>query len=136
MERGSSKHSPRVDEEMGREVKGAVQSTAGGRAQEWRDPEPAGEDQPIVSRAPENDTRTGVPQGMTPEEVEQRSRLGRYIPLSALPGDRESLRLSAEDNEAPDDILAQLDQLPPDTDFQTVSEIWAALGHANETHRW
>ncbi|MEO3747801.1 DUF2795 domain-containing protein [Plantactinospora sp. B5E13] len=136
MERGSSKHSPRVDEEMGREVKGTVQSTAGGRAQEWREPEPAGEDQPIISRAPDSDTRTGVPQGMTPGEVEQRSRLGRFIPLSALPGDRESLRLRAEENEAPDDILAQLDRLPANTQFQTVSEIWAALGHPNETHRW
>ena len=136
MERGNSKHGPRLDEEMGREVKGVVQSAAGGRAEEWRQPEPAGEDQPDLTRAPSNDTRAGAPQGMTSEEVEQRSRLGRFLPLSALPGDRESLRRSAEENEAPADILAQLDQLPPGTEFQTVSEVWAALGHANETHRW
>jgi hypothetical protein len=136
MERGNSKHGPRLDEEMGREVKGTIQSTAGGRAEEWREPEPAGEDQPGVTRAPGNDTRTGTPQGMTSEEVEQRSVLGRFILLSALPGDRESLRLSAEENEAPDAVLAQLDQLPPDTQFETVSEVWAALGHANETKRW
>ncbi|GIG92609.1 DUF2795 domain-containing protein [Plantactinospora endophytica] len=136
MERGNSKHGPRLDEEMGREVKGTVQNAAGGRAEEWREPEPAGEDQPGITRAPSNDTRAGAPQGMTSEEVEQRSRLGRFIPLSALPGDRESLRRSAEENEAPDDVLAQLDQLPPGDQFQTVSEVWAALGHANETHRW
>ena len=47
-----------------------------------------------------------------------------------------SLRRSAAGNEAPDEVLAQLDQLPPGTQFQTVSEVWAALGHANETQRW
>ncbi|MEO3928057.1 DUF2795 domain-containing protein [Plantactinospora sp. CA-294935] len=136
MERGNSKHGPRLDEQMDREVQGTVQGSVGGRAEEWRDPEPAGEDQPGLTRAPGNDTRAGAPQGMTSEEVEQRSRLGRFIPLSALPGDREGLRRSAEQNEAPDEILAQLDRLPPGTQFQTVSEVWAALGHANETHRW
>jgi hypothetical protein len=136
MERGNSKHGPRLDDEMGREVNGTLRGTAGGRVEEWRQPEPAGEDQPEPTRAPGNGVRSGAPQGMTTDEVEQRSRLGRFIPLSALPGDRESLRLSAVQNEAPDDVLAQLDRLPPGTEFQTVSEVWAALGHANETHRW
>ena len=35
MERGSSKHSPRVDEQMSQEVLGTVQGIAGGRAEEW-----------------------------------------------------------------------------------------------------
>jgi hypothetical protein len=136
MERGNSKHGPRVDEEMNREVSGAVLGTAGGRAEEWRQPEPAGEDQPEPTTAPVGYDRSGTPQGMTPDEVEQRSRLGRYLTLAALPGDRATLRRSAEENDAPDDILAQLDRLPSDTEFQTVSEVWAALGHHNETRRW
>jgi hypothetical protein len=36
---------------------------------------------------------------------------------------------------APDDIIDQLAQLPPDETFQTVAEIWAALGHSNEERR-
>ena len=136
MERGNSKHAPRVDEEMSREVSGTVQGTAGGRAEEWRQLEPPGEDQPEATRAPTSDTRSGAPQGMTSTEVEQRSRLGRFISRSALPGDRESLRLSAQENEAPDEVLAQLDRLPPGAEFRTVSEVWAALGHENETQRW
>jgi hypothetical protein len=136
MERGNSKHGPRLDEQMSREVSGTVQGTVGSRIEEWHQPEPAGEDQPESTAAPTGAERTGVPLRMTPAEVEQRSRLGRYIGLSALPGDRETLRRNAQENEAPDDVLAELDRLPSDTEFQTVSEVWAALGHYNETQRW
>lgn len=136
MERGSSKHGPRVDEEMGREVSGTVQGTAGSRVEEWRQPEPPGEDQPEPTAAPVGETRAGVPRGMTPDDVEQRSRLARFIGQSALPGDRTALRHSAQENEAPGDILAELDRLPDETEFQNVSEVWAALGHNNEQERW
>lgn len=136
MERGNSKHGPRLDDEMRREVEGTVQGTAGSRVQEWRQPEPAGEDQPEPTTVPAGETRGGVPQGMTPQDVEERSRLGRYISLSALPGDRSRLRRSAEENDAPDDVLAQLDRLPAEVEFETVSQVWGALGNDNETQRW
>ncbi|MDG4766611.1 DUF2795 domain-containing protein [Solwaraspora sp. WMMD406] len=136
MERGNSKHGPRVDESMAHEVRGTTQGTAGGRAEEWHEAEPPGEDQPEPTTVPAGDNRSGAPQGMTNEEVEQRSRLGRYINLSALPGDRTMLRDSARENEAPADVLAEIDQLPAGRTFRTVSEVWAALGHANETTRW
>jgi hypothetical protein len=136
MERGNSKHGPRVDEEMSREVSGTVHGTAGSRVEEWRQPEPPGEDQPQPTTAPVGETRAGTPQGMTPDDVEQRSRLARFIGLSALPGDRVAVRRSAEDNEAPGDVLAELDRLPADTEFQNVAEVWAALGHSNERQRW
>lgn len=136
MERGNSKHGPRLDDEMNREVAGTVGGTAGSRAEEWRQAEPPGEDQPDGTVVVGGDNRSGVPQGMTPDEVEQRSRLGRFIDLSALPGDRASLLDNAQGNQAPADVIAQLDRLPSGTEFQTVSQVWAALGHANETQRW
>ncbi|WFE29002.1 DUF2795 domain-containing protein [Solwaraspora sp. WMMD791] len=136
MERGNSKHSPRVDDSMAHDIRGTTQGTAGGRAQEWHEAEPPGEDQPEPTTVPAGDNRSGTPQGMSSEDVEQRSRLGRYINLSALPGDRTALRRSAEGNEAPADVLEEIDQLPAGRTFQTVSEVWAALGHANESTRW
>ncbi|GIF74367.1 DUF2795 domain-containing protein [Asanoa siamensis] len=136
MERGNAKHSPRVDDELAHEVDGIVKGTAGGRAEEFREAEPSGDDQPEASMVPEGDDGTGAPQGMTAQEVEQRSRFGRYINRTALPGDRDRLRKDAESNEAPDDVLAQIDRLPTGVRFQTVSEAWAALGHRNETQRW
>ncbi|MBQ1047928.1 DUF2795 domain-containing protein [Verrucosispora sp. WMMD703] len=138
MDRGSSKHSPRVDEQMSQEVSGLVQGpgTGGSRVDEFRVPEPAGEDQPEPTTAPAGDLRSGAPQGMTSEDVEARSRLGRFITMTALPGDRAALLANARANEAPDDVLAALERLPESTRYQTVSEVWAALGHTNETTRW
>ncbi|WP_433301324.1 DUF2795 domain-containing protein [Actinoplanes sp. CA-030573] len=115
MDRGN-KHGARIDDRMSDEVRGEVQGVPGGRAEEWHMAEPAGEDQPQPTE------RLDV------DENEEFSRLGRYIGLSALPGDRDKLRRSAQDLLAPDDILADLDRLPAGTEFRTVVEIWQALG--------
>ncbi|MBQ0906593.1 DUF2795 domain-containing protein [Micromonospora sp. U21] len=138
MERGNSKHGPRIDEQMSQEVSGLVQGpgTGGSRVDESRVPEPAGEDQPEATTAPAGELRTGAPKGMSSQDVEQRSRLGRFITMSALPGDRETLIANARDNDAPDDIVRALERLPDGTRYQTVSEVWAALGNKNETTRW
>lgn len=118
---------------MANEVRGIVQSNGtGGRIQEFHDPEPSGDDQPEVGGV---GREGGAPPGMTYEEVEQRSRLGRYIPRSSLPGDRETLMQGARTLNAPDDILTQLASLPAEEQFQTVNEIWARLGHHNEARR-
>ncbi|MGC1209757.1 MAG: DUF2795 domain-containing protein [Micromonospora sp.] len=138
MERGSSKHGPRVDEQMSREVEGLLQGpgAGGSRVEESRQPEPAGEDQPEPKTVTAGASRGGNPQGMSMDDVEERSRLGRFITMSALPGDREALVANARENAAPADIVAALETLPEGTRYQTVSEVWAALGHKNETTRW
>ncbi|MGS2619124.1 DUF2795 domain-containing protein [Micromonospora sp. LZ34] len=138
MERGNSKHGPRLDEQMSQEVAGLLQGpgTGGSRVDEARVPEPAGEDQPEATTAPAGELRTGAPKGMSSQDVERRSRLGRFITMSALPGDRAALIANARDNDAPDDIVAELERLPDGTRYETVSEVWAALGHKNETTRW
>ncbi|MGC4896319.1 DUF2795 domain-containing protein [Micromonospora sp. DT31] len=138
MERGSSKHSPRVDDQMSSEVKGLVQGpgAGGARVDEFRQPEPSGEDQPEATTAPAGELRSGAPQGMSSADVEERSRLGRFIGMAALPGDRDTLIANARENEAPADLVAALETLPEGTLYQTISEVWAALGHRNETTRW
>jgi hypothetical protein len=109
---------------MANEVREAVQS---GRTDEPQEPEPLGDDLP--------GREGGAPPGMTYDEVEQRSRLGRYIPRSSLPGDREELVLGATGLNAPDDVIAQLASLPAGERYQTVNAVWAALGHHNEERR-
>ena len=103
---------------MAHEIRGTVQGTAGSRAEEWKQAEPSGEDQPATTI-----------RGDTASEQDELSRLGRYIGLSALPGDRDMLRRSAEDLLATDDILNALDRLPGGTTYGTVVEIWDALDH-------
>jgi hypothetical protein len=138
LERGSSKHGPRLDEQMSQEVAGLVQGpgTGGSRAEEFREPEPAGEDQPGTTTAPAGELRSGAPKGMSSRDVEDRSRLGRFITMAALPGDREKLIANARENQAPADLIEELERLPDGTRYRTVSEVWAALGHKNETTRW
>jgi hypothetical protein len=116
MERGSNKHSPRVDEHLNQEVLGTVQGVAGGRAEEWKMAEPAGEDQPDTTRS------------IDAASANDLSRFGRYVGMSALPGDRAAVRHSAENLNAPDDVLTDLETLPEGVVFHTVTEIWAALG--------
>jgi hypothetical protein len=132
MDRGSTKHGPHLDEQMEHEVRGIVQGGVNSRAEEFNDPEPPGEDQPDATWEAAGAHTGGAPPGMTYEEVEQRSRLGRYIPMASLPGSRDDLLAGARDLNAPDDILAELRKLPDGREFQTVSEVWAALGHHNE----
>ncbi|MGN9777327.1 DUF2795 domain-containing protein [Micromonospora sp. H33] len=138
MERVNSKHGPRLDEQMSQEVAGLVQGpgTGGSRVDEQRVPEPAGEDQPETTTAPAGELRSGAPKGMSSRDVEDRSRLGRFITMSALPGDRATLIANARDNDAPADIITALEGLPEGIRYQTVSEVWAALGNKNETTRW
>ena len=128
MDRGSSKHSPRVDEQMSQEVRGTIQGTAGARAEEWKMAEPSGEDQPQTSLVPGGEYGRGAPNGVGSPHGEAFSRFGSYLGRSAFPGDRDALETSAQDLEAPDDVLAALRTLPPGTTYQNVAEVWHALG--------
>ena len=109
MDRGSNKHSARVDDEL---------------ANEGRD---AGDGRIDDSRADEG-VGNGVGDGDGDGEDNDFSRFGRYIGRSALPGDRAKLRDSAETLLAPDDVLADIDSLPAGQEYHTVAEIWSALG--------
>jgi hypothetical protein len=48
--------------------------------------------------------------------------------LSAFPGDRDALLAEAEENDAPEAVLAALRQLPEGREFATVYDVWEALG--------
>jgi hypothetical protein len=126
MDRGSSKHSPRLDEQMAEEVEGTVQGIAGARAEEWKMAEPSGEDQPQTTVAPDDGYGLGEPAGVGNPDAEDLSRFATYIGRSALPGNRAALEESARELEAPDDVLDRLRRLPGDTTYQTVTEVWRA----------
>jgi len=135
MERGSDKHSARMDDALGGEVAGLMRAGHDSRA-DWNSPEPSGEDQPDVDRVPNGTLSGGVPEGMTEQDVEGRSELATYLGR-LWPATREELIRVATDNEAPDSVIAPLHGLPMGVQYANLQEVWAAVsgGHV-ETHRF
>jgi hypothetical protein len=126
-ERDSSKHSPRLDDELKKEVGSLVRgSPAESRKEEWREQEGAADDE----REPSS--RTGDPDALGPDNETARAELSRHLRLSAFPGDRNSLVAEAETNDAPEPVLNALRRLPEGREFETVYDVWEALGGAIE----
>jgi hypothetical protein len=137
MERGSDKHGPRLDEEQKHETQGIVQGGDDSRVEEWKEPEPMaapGEDQLASGpRAPEHEP--GSPEGMSPEEVDSRSNLARWVSgVHAFPADRETLLARAESQFAPDPVLSAIRSLP-DRTFANMEDIAHELGFGGEQQR-
>ena len=63
----------------------------------------------------------------TDDDSDELSRLGRYIPRTSLPGNRDDLLVGASQLHAPDDVIEQLKRLPAQDTFATVAEVWETL---------
>jgi hypothetical protein len=128
----SRKHAPRVDDELERQAEAHLKGAPpGGRAEEWREPEPPAEGEPEVGATPQADdlARSDADLHLTPRDIEERSRFSRYLARSAFPAKRKELLRAAREAGAPDDILEDLRRLPTDRIFETPARAWAALGH-------
>jgi hypothetical protein len=49
MQRGSDKNSARKDDALARDVEGMLRGTGPTHAQEWKDPEPPADDDPVLN---------------------------------------------------------------------------------------
>ncbi len=135
MERGSNKHSARMDDALDHEVEGLMRSGHDNRA-DWNSPEPSGEDQPDVDLVPDGTLAGGVPDGMTEEDVEARSQLATYLGKEVYPAVSAVLIETAEGNEAPDSVLARLRALPAGREYVNVQDVWSTLRGGTEAHRF
>jgi hypothetical protein len=118
LERGSDKHSPRVDEELEHETRS-------------REQEGPGDDQPTASAR-----LTGGGSGsLDLDDAEARSDIARFIDPSTFPTDREGLIENAEANNAPAAVLERLQAVPGGRTYQGLPDVWAALGGTVE-HRF
>ncbi|CAM4115626.1 hypothetical protein NONI108955_09740 [Nocardia ninae] len=52
MERGNSKHGPKLDDELAHELEGTIRGNRSSRAEEWRDPGPPADDDEITGDRP------------------------------------------------------------------------------------
>jgi Protein of unknown function (DUF2795) len=121
-QRDSSKHSPRLDDELKKELGSLTHGApAESRKEEWREQEGAadGEREPSA--------RTGDPSSLGPDNETARAELSRHLRLSAFPGDREALLAEAEQNDASEAVLEAIRWLPDGT-FPTLYDVWEALG--------
>ncbi|HEY6706280.1 MAG TPA: DUF2795 domain-containing protein [Actinomycetota bacterium] len=132
MERGSDKHSPRVDEELDHETRSLQQGAPiESRVEEFREQEGPGEDQPTPEPRLSED-QTG---SLDLDDAEARSDIARYLDPSAFPADREGLVANAEANNAPEAVLERLQALPAGRTYEAMPDVWAALGGTVE-HRF
>lgn len=135
MQRGSDKHGPRQDDAMAREVDSLLRSGHSGRVDESLQAEPAGDEQPDVDLVPDGSLAGGTPEGMSAEDVTGRAELAAALGR-VWPADRDALVAVATDNNAREPVLRQLRSLPAGREFESLGEVWAALGHAVEEHRF
>lgn len=135
MERGSDKHGPRQDDALAEEVAGVVHAGRSSHAEEWREEEPSGEDQPDVDRAPGTELHGGTPEGMTEADVAVRSELAQVLGRAVFPADAATLERHAAEQGAREQIVALLRDLPAGRSYGTVAEVWEAAGGGSETRR-
>ena len=127
---------PREDEQLAHETEGLVRSGHPTRVEEFRDPEPAGEDQPTGDEHLMGPGREpGTAPGLSNDDIEVRSEIARFLDRAALPGSRDDLLASAEEHQATERVLDLLRQLPEGTQFENVQDVARALGLGTEEHR-
>jgi Protein of unknown function (DUF2795) len=128
IERGSDKHGPRMDDQLGHEVEPVIRGDGPSRAEEWHDPDPVGSDEGV---------RTGgTPPGMTEDAVRRRAELAAWLGREAFPADAPALRAYLATRAAPDDLVDLLADLPEDHTYEAIGEVWAALHLPREDHRF
>ena len=136
MERGSDKHGFRVDDAMAAETEALQRSGHESHTEEWKEAEPSGEDQPSADLVPGGTLTGGVPEGLTPSDVEGRSELATYLGPAVYPANRTVLEDRAAEQNAPDRILEQLRRLPDGREFENLADVWTALGGGTEQTRF
>jgi hypothetical protein len=131
MERESNLHSPRLDDEMAREVAplthGAPIET---RAEEDRLLEDAADDEPAPGTRIEIPDGDGGP-GLPIAAIRERAELARHLRPSIFPAERDAIVECASEEFAPLELIVALRDLPEGT-YATTNEIWLALGGPSE----
>lgn len=131
MQRGSDKHSARIDDGLEHDTRPLTQGAPmEARADEARQQEGAADDEPTTDALLTGDIHPGQPlpdSALDHDDVEARSRLAAYLRPSIWPADRDALVACAEDMQAPPDILDRLRQLPDGT-FSHTEAVWEASG--------
>ena len=129
----STKHSPRLDDELEHEVQGMIRSERQTRSEEWREVEPSAEGDPDVDTDPDGTLVGGTPVGMDADAVESRAELARWLDRADFPSGGKDLVEAARDHRAPDAVVAELQRLPEGQTYERIGDVVRALGYPTET---
>jgi Protein of unknown function (DUF2795) len=129
----STKHNPRVDDELEHEVQGMLKGERETRAEEWREVEPSAEGDPDVDADPAGTLVGGTPVGMDADAVAARSELARWLDRADFPSTGPALVEAALDHRAPDAIVDELRRLPEGETYERIGDVVRALGYPTET---
>lgn len=121
MQRGSDRLSVHKDDEMKHELQGLIRSGHPTRVEEWHDPEPGADDDPVVST-----TTATVPVGET-DLVSLRFELARHLGRRPFPAKRRALLEALEAAHAPTALIEQVRTLSPDVTYHNVQQVAEAL---------
>ena len=130
MERGSDKHSPRIDDALAHDTRPLTQGAPmESRADEARQQEGAGDGEPTTDALLTGELHGDQAQDalLDHDEAEARSRLAAHLRPSIWPADREALLACAQETNAPAEVLDQLRGLPDGT-YTHTEAVWEALG--------
>lgn len=130
MDRGNSKHGPRLDEEMAHETEDIVRGGRSSHTEEWRQPEPVGEGAHVHPMEPP------TPGGPDSEDIELRSELARAMDRHAFPATRDDLLERVRDADAPPALTDGIAALPADGTYRSVGDVARALGLVREDGAW
>ncbi|SEG87558.1 Protein of unknown function [Nonomuraea solani] len=135
MERGSDKHSPRLDDQQKHETEGLIRGGGTTHAEEWKETEamPAPGEESLQSYPPGHEP--GTPAGITARGVDIRSDLAKWLSDAHWPASGRDLVRHARQADAPDQVTDLIESLP-DGEFKNVAEVAKALGLGMEKRRW
>ena len=129
----STKHNPRLDEELEHEVQGMLKAEHATRSHEWREVEPIAEGDPDITADPAGTLVGGVPDGMTEDAVVARAELARWLVRADFPATGPELVEAARDHRAPDAVTGELEKLPDGEIYERIGDVVRALGYPTET---
>ncbi len=129
----STKHSPRVDEELEHEIQGMLKGEHATRSHEWREVEPVAEGEPDIDANPAGTLVGGTPVGMDADAVVARAELARWLDRADFPSDGPGLVEAARDHRAPDAVVAEFERLPSGDTYERIGDVVRALGYPTET---
>lgn len=130
MERESTKHGRRLDEQLRHETASIVQGApviANSR-------EDLRQEDPDEGLDGEGGTRPEIPERLevTEREAARRAELARAVAGAHFPATRAELQRAAATTDADEAVLAELDALPSEVHFVNVQAIWDHLGGHRE----